>query len=147
MSTPIVQPGWAPPGTATATSPAEQVVLDLMTALSERDAQGLASFFTDDATYQNMPLPAAEGLDAVVATLELLLSVMVIEDVATFHIASRGDLVFTERIDRLTATPTGKTFDLPVTGVCRVRDGRIAEWRDYFDLRDFEEATDFSLRG
>ena len=147
MSVSITRPEWAPATTAPAESADERLVLDLMSALSTRDAQGLRSFFSEDAAYQNMPLPPAHGIEAVVATLELLLSVMVIEEVETLHVASRDGVVFTERIDRLTARPTGRTFDLPVTGVCRVRDGLITQWRDYFDLRDFEEATGFSLRG
>ncbi|MET0473326.1 MAG: limonene-1,2-epoxide hydrolase family protein, partial [Mycobacterium sp.] len=28
----------------------------------------------------------------------------------------------------------GRRIDLPVMGVFEVRDGRIAAWRDYFDL-------------
>jgi len=46
-----------------------------------------------------------------------------------------GDLVFTERTDHfLTA---GKAVALPVAGVFELRNGKIAAWRDYFDLQSF----------
>ena len=32
----------------------------------------------------------------------------------------------------------GKTIAIPVTGVFQVRDGKIAAWRDYFDLKQFQ---------
>ena len=31
----------------------------------------------------------------------------------------------------------GKTIALPVAGVFELRDGKIAAWRDYFDLQTF----------
>ena len=42
----------------------------------------------------------------------------------------------TERIDRFEAQ--GNAVALPVMGVCELRDGRIASWRDYFDLAMFQ---------
>jgi len=50
-------------------------------------------------------------------------------------IMSDGDTVFTERTDRFVTN--GKSIALPVAGVFEVRDGKIAAWRDYFDLQTF----------
>ena len=55
------------------------------------------------------------------------------------HAAARGNLVFTERVDRFRIA--GKTVELPVAGVFEIRDGRIAAWRDYFDLGTWQRAT------
>ncbi len=52
------------------------------------------------------------------------------------HLASRGPVVFTERIDRLRIG--GKSIALPVAGVFEIRDGKIAAWRDYFDLATWQ---------
>jgi limonene-1,2-epoxide hydrolase len=41
--------------------------------------------------------------------------------------------VLTERVDVFEAP--GKRIELPVMGAFEVRDGRIAAWRDYFDLQ------------
>jgi limonene-1,2-epoxide hydrolase len=144
----IEKPTWSDVSgdASSAQNPDEELVLSLMHDLSVKDASGLAEYFTDDAMYQNMPLPPAHGRAEVQGLLAMLLSVLSIDHIETLHIASRDGLVHTERIDRLTALPTGKTMDLPVAGVLRVRDGKISEWRDYFDLRQFEEAVEFSLR-
>jgi len=49
---------------------------------------------------------------------------------------SRGNLVFTERVDRFTMN--GRTVALPVAGVFEIRDGKIAAWRDYFDFATWQ---------
>ncbi len=51
------------------------------------------------------------------------------------NIASQGNVVFTERVDR-TKTTRGDV-DLPCAGVFEMEDGKIKEWRDYFDLATF----------
>ena len=44
-----------------------------------------------------------------------------------------GDLVFNERTDVM-RLKNGNRVELPVVGVFEIRDGRIAAWRDYFDM-------------
>jgi limonene-1,2-epoxide hydrolase len=51
------------------------------------------------------------------------------------HIAASGDVVLTERVDVFVSP--GKRIELPVMGTFELRDGRIAAWRDYFDLQQF----------
>ena len=51
------------------------------------------------------------------------------------HLVADGDVVLTERVD---VFDTGdKTISLPVMGTFELRDGKIAAWRDYFDLQQF----------
>ena len=111
---------------------AEKVVLALCEAFSEHDAQSLRRFFTDDVVYHNIPMEPAVGLEATIAAIEGFFGMfdkMVIE---TTHIASRGDVVLTERID--TFTLGDLVAPLPVMGTFELSDGRIRAWRDYFDL-------------
>ena len=42
-------------------------------------------------------------------------------------------MVFTERVDRFRIM--GKQVALPVAGVFEIRNGKIAAWRDYFDMQ------------
>ncbi|MEY1673146.1 limonene-1,2-epoxide hydrolase family protein [Gordonia sp. ABKF26] len=150
MTHSIERPRWADPTSATTTRADgrdEELVLEFMGALSTNDADRLITYFADDTMYQNMPLPPAYGLDQVHATLTGLFQVLRIEKIDTFHIASRDGVVFTERVDLLTAIPTGKSFELPALGVVHLNNGKISGWRDYFDLRSFEEAVDVQLRG
>ena len=149
MTQSIQRPRWADPSSeaAQAAGADETLVLEFMDALSSNDADRLIGYFADDTMYQNMPLPAAYGREEVHMTLAGLFTVLRIDKIDTFYIASRDGVVFTERVDLLTALPTGKSFELPVNGILHIRDGKITGWRDYFDLRSFEEAVDFTLGG
>lgn len=51
-------------------------------------------------------------------------------DTALVHVAA-GNAAFMERLDRHRVAQGW--FELPVTGVYEVRDGRIVYWRDCFD--------------
>ena len=50
------------------------------------------------------------------------------------HIGT-DDVVLTERVDVFNLP--GKSIELPVMGTFELRDGKIAAWRDYFDLNQF----------
>ena len=53
-------------------------------------------------------------------------------------IMAEGDRVMVERLDR---TALGKVkVDLPCCGVFVMEDGKIKEWRDYFDLATYTNA-------
>jgi limonene-1,2-epoxide hydrolase len=132
---------------ATAANADEELVLAMLAALSDADAPALEGYFTPDAMYQNMPLPPAYGREAVIATLAGLFTALSVDRIDTYYLASRDGFVLTERMDLLTAKHNGKSFELPVAGVFQVADGRIVAWRDYFDLREFEEAVELPLRG
>ena len=47
-----------------------------------------------------------------------------------------GSTVLTERVDRFLMN--GQPIALPVMGTFEVRGGKIAAWRDYFDLADYQ---------
>jgi limonene-1,2-epoxide hydrolase len=51
------------------------------------------------------------------------------------NIVADGNVVLTERVD-VFVMPNGKV-ELPVMGAFEVRDGKIAAWRDYFDMKQF----------
>jgi limonene-1,2-epoxide hydrolase len=111
---------------------AERVVRDLCATFAQHDAEAFRPFFTDDVVYHNMPMDPAVGIDAAVAFIEGFFAMcdgMVIE---TLHLAVRGNVVLTERIDTFTVGEV--VADLPVMGTFEIRDGKISAWRDYFDL-------------
>ncbi|RIK28224.1 MAG: hypothetical protein DCC55_38880 [Chloroflexi bacterium] len=54
------------------------------------------------------------------------------------NIAAAGNVVFTERVDRIDAV--GRHVDLPVAGVFELDGERIRAWRDYFDLATYTRA-------
>jgi limonene-1,2-epoxide hydrolase len=111
---------------------AEQVVLDLCEAFKKHDAEALRPFFTDDVVYHNIPMDAAVGIDATIAFIEGFFGMSESLVIENLHVATRDNLVFTERVD--TFTVGGKVAPLPVMGIFEIRDGKISAWRDYFDM-------------
>ncbi len=51
------------------------------------------------------------------------------------NISANGNVVLTERVDSFVLPD--KTITLPVMGTFEVVDGKIAAWRDYFDLNQY----------
>ena len=98
---------------------------------SSVDVAKVLDFFTDDAIYHNMPIQAIQGKDAIKGMIEQFLAPFERCDWEVKHIAADGNTVLTERIDRFIGA---KTVELPVMGTFEIRDGKIAAWRDYFDL-------------
>ena len=109
-----------------------EVVHAFMAAAEKRDYDAAMELLTDDIEYQNMPLPPVHGKAAVRETLEALLALCTDSEWVVHRELASGDLVMNERTDRFEMG--GKWVDLPVAGVFELRDGRIALWRDYFDL-------------
>lgn len=93
------------------------------------DWDAVFGMMTDDVAYHNIPWEPVNGLPAV---RENLLSFGVTASAwEIHHIIGEGDLVMTERTDRVEMD--GKWITLRAMGVFEIRDGKIAAWRDYFD--------------
>lgn len=117
----------------------ETVVRDFCAAWSRRDIDELLGYFADDAVYHNMPLAPVSGKDGIREILNLFVPPTSRIEFEIRHVASRGPIVFTERVDRFTVE--GRTVALPVAGVFEIRDGKIAAWRDYFDLATWQRES------
>jgi limonene-1,2-epoxide hydrolase len=111
----------------------EQIVRDFCDAWKALDIDAIVDAFTDDAVYHNIPMDPLEGKDAIRAFLEGLGAMMTAAEFRIGNLAVNGDVVLTERVDSFT-TPAGKEVGVPVMGVFEIRDGKIAAWRDYFDM-------------
>jgi limonene-1,2-epoxide hydrolase len=111
------------------------VVTRFCAAWSTGDLDALMAFFTDDAVYHNIPVDPVTGTDAIRATIEGFTAGVESIEFQVGNIAAHGDVVLTERVDVFTLP--GRTISLPVMGTFEVRDGRIAAWRDYFDMNQF----------
>ena len=95
------------------------------------DVSALLGFFAEDAVYHNMPIQPIQGKDAIKGIIEQFMAPFERCDWQITNISAAGDVVLTERIDRF----IGQTnVELPVMGAFELRDGKIAAWRDYFDL-------------
>jgi limonene-1,2-epoxide hydrolase len=112
---------------------AEEVVRAFCNAWSHRDIDELIGYFTADAIYHNMPLPPAQGHDAIRGVMQLFVPASQEITFDILAIASDGDKVLTERVDRFKMGDT--MLEIPVAGVFEIQDGKIAAWRDYFDMQ------------
>jgi limonene-1,2-epoxide hydrolase len=111
---------------------AERLVRDFCDALDGSGAEKLRPFFTDDVVYHNIPLDPVVGIDATLAFIDAFFGICESLTIETLHLAVRGNVVLTERID--TFLVGDRSAPLPVMGTFELRDGKIAAWRDYFDL-------------
>jgi len=116
---------------------AEKIVNDFCKAFESKNVESIMSFFTDDAVYHNIPMKAVSGKAAIRATIESFMPKSP-SDKITFkilHSSSNGNVVFNERVDMF--DQGGKHMELPVAGVFEISGGKIAKWRDYFDMQMF----------
>jgi limonene-1,2-epoxide hydrolase len=99
------------------------------------DIDSLMDYFSDDAVYHNIPVAPVTGKDAIKATFAMFTTGVERIEFRVLHIVGAGDVVLTERVD-VFVLPNA-TIELPVMGTFEVRDGKIAAWRDYFDLNQY----------
>src|SRR2546423_7697472 len=119
-------------------TPAETVqefMAAFITAWPDGDAATVASFFSEDAVYHNMPMEPIKGREAIQATLAEVMGMGGRAGVDVVNIVADGAIVMIERVDH--SIGSEKRVSLPVLGVFEVHDGAITAWRDYFDLNQF----------
>ena len=104
---------------------------------NRRDIDAIIGALTTDVVYQNLPLPAMIGHEAVRAFITpnlLRVSRMewIVHSIAT---TADGRSVLTERTDNFHFGD--QLVSVPVMGVFEFRGGLIAHWRDYADIGGF----------
>lgn len=114
------------------------IIREFIAAWSRLDAEELVSYFAEDGTYYNMPAAPVSGHDALLQFIGGFIASWTQTDWDILNIAGEGDIVIAERLDR---TKIGDTaVDLPCCGVFEMKDGKIAMWRDYFDMATYAKA-------
>lgn len=91
------------------------------------------NWMTDDISWENTGSPATHGKSAAIEFLTTLHSTLDMEycTAELLTIASRGDVVLTERIDRIHLSDGTVAIEIPIMGSFVVRDGKIARYADY----------------
>ncbi len=117
---------------------AESIALirGFMEACVRADAEEFAGYFTEDATWWNMPWKPVKGRDAIRETLRRGAANMVALPWEILHIVADDDIVMVERVDNFLVGET--RVRVPCMGVFELRNGKIVAWRDYWDLQQFE---------
>ncbi|WP_349270991.1 limonene-1,2-epoxide hydrolase [Mycolicibacterium parafortuitum] len=111
----------------------EETVTEFCAKWSAPDPAELASYFTEDGVYHNIPMERVVGRTAVEEFITDFTAMVDGIDFQVHHQVSSGNLVFNERTDVM-RFKDGRELALPVTGVFEIVDGQIAAWRDYFDM-------------
>ena len=109
-----------------------EIVRRFCAVWSNVDPDEIAEFFTDDAVYHNIPMDPLTGRNTIKSFIAGFAGGAEQIDFRVRNIVADGDVVLTERVD-VFVMPNGKV-ELPVMGTFEVRDGKIAAWRDYFDM-------------
>ncbi|MGH9028252.1 MAG: limonene-1,2-epoxide hydrolase family protein, partial [Acidimicrobiales bacterium] len=112
-----------------------ETVTDFIAAWPAGDAKKLASFFSEDAVYHNIPMDPIKGRENIEGALTGFMGMVEQIRFDTLHLVADGPVVMTERVDHF--VNPDRTISLPVMGIFEVRDGAITAWRDYFDLNQF----------
>jgi limonene-1,2-epoxide hydrolase len=95
-------------------------------------AERIGAYFTEDALYHNIPMQPISGRQNIQNALGGMAATMKSRGWEVKHQVANGDVVMNERVDRFHMG--GKDVSIAVMGVFVLREGKIAEWRDYFDL-------------
>lgn len=114
------------------------IIRNFVAAWSRLDASELAGYFAEDGCYFNIPAQPVRGRTNVEKFIRGFISTWQETVWELRNIAAAGDIVYTERVDR-TKTTQGNV-DLPCFGVFEMKDGKIVEWRDYFDMATYVNA-------
>ena len=109
-------------------------------AFSRRNPDEILDYFTEDAVYHNMPMPPVQGKTGIKTVLDMFLKPAQSVEFIILKIAEGEDgAVLTERLDKFALG--GKNIELPVMGVFELTAGKIAAWRDYFDMAAWTRQT------
>jgi limonene-1,2-epoxide hydrolase len=120
-----------------------ETIRRFVAAWSRLDPDELVDFFTEDGVYHNIPTEPVKGHGALRPFIAGFIEPWTRTEWELVSLVADGDRVIAERIDHIEAGDV--RVDLPCCGVFELRDGRIAEWRDYFDLGTYMRA--FQGRG
>ena len=121
----------------------EATVRDFITAWSRLNPSELASYFSEDGVYHNMPSEAVVGRDNIERFIAGFIRPWESTDWEGINLLADGDIVMVERLDKTVVA--GSPVNLPCFGYFQLTNGEITLWRDYFDLTTYTTALTEAL--
>jgi limonene-1,2-epoxide hydrolase len=110
---------------------AEEVAMDMVEAWNAVDLDRVISLFTPDGVLHSMMTDPIVGREQLRHHLQPLFDGIDELELNLRRVVVDGDTVFIERVDEFVFN--GKRGAVPVVGVLEIRDGAVAEWREYYD--------------
>ncbi len=114
-----------------------EIVNGFISCWENRDLDGIMSYFTQDAVYTNIPIdPPNVGVEAIRTFIEGFIGMATDVEFVVHHQVDNGaGVIMNERTDRFLIN--GDWVEIAVMGIFEIVDGKIAHWRDYFDMTAF----------
>ena len=112
-----------------------EIVEAFFQAIYRLDFDAAVEFFTEDASYHDLPVPTdpAVGKEAIRRKLDFMIAGGVTSmDYEIRHILGGGDTVLVERTETW-HFPSGATPTLRVMCTIELDDDKIAAWREYWN--------------
>lgn len=99
--------------------------------------------FSADCLWDQKPMTVTTGPEQAVRFLRRTRSLTGLEriEVELLSIVAAGGVVHTQRVDRLYTRSGALLAQAPVAGVLHLSDGRITQWKEYFDAGSFVADT------
>ena len=114
----------------------EQVVVDFFKAFERKDLEAALNYLTEDCVHDDKPVGIHAGKEEIRKFFAPQMKAMESFRAELKDTLSIGDMVMNERVDTI-ELQGGKKGALPVMGAFEIREGKIAVWRDYYDMASF----------
>ena len=115
------------------------VINAFLKVMESNDIDQAVQYVADNLIYVNVPFGFAAGTvigpEGMRSVLEPTFANIIRNEFIIKTMSVDGDTVFLERLDRHQLA--NGWAELPVVGVFKVTNGKIVEWRDYFDMAVF----------
>src|SRR5262245_16352821 len=116
----------------------EQIVVEFFRAFDRLDLEGALSYLTEDCVHDDKPVGIHRGKEEIRQFFAPQLKELKRFRAELKETLSVGNLVMNERVDWI-ELQGGKKAALPVMGAFEIRAGKIAVWRDYYDMASFHK--------
>ena len=116
----------------------EQVVIDFFKAFDRLDLEGALRYLTEDCVHDDKPVGIHQGKEEIRKFFAPQLAELESFRAELKETLSVGDTVMNERVDWI-ELQGGKKAALPVMAAFEIKAGKIAVWRDYYDMASFHK--------
>jgi limonene-1,2-epoxide hydrolase len=116
----------------------EQVVVEFFKAFDRLDLEGALSYLTEDCVHDDKPVGIHQGKEEIRQFFAPQMKELKSFRAELKETLSAGNMVMNERVDWM-ELQGGKKAALPVMGAFEIKAGKIAVWRDYYDMVSFHK--------
>lgn len=133
-----------------ATNDNERTALELLKAMEDGTLpETVKALCTEDFTWENSGLDAINGQAELFAHMAAggfssqipILATMTHFSADILHLASTGNVVFSERVDHHWDADGRDLMTPHIAGVMELRDGKISALRDFYDTACYQQAA------